>query len=1472
MHLLPESLVERLKTRQVVLVTGLTCAELGGLPGWVALFEKLAEWIEEEAAKQELLALVRGGQLATAAALLRDLVAPDALGEVLLDAYPPAAAVPEPIQAVAAAPWRGIIATGYDGLWAKALADQGEKPERLALAAHASTLEPGRGRFLVQLFGRPDVPDSLCLGPTEIVPKLVATGAADFIAGLYKKWSFVFLGFGPADPDLALLAGRLLGATASSTDHYLLTPGLSAWDARRARVELGLVPVAVEGSAPEVFAALAEACQLAGNKPAPEDVEAWLERLTAEPENEEAREMLEQGLVLLCEHKEWERFVAALVSKVELEPEPKEQAADLYEAGMVLDKELGAPERAFPVLMMALRLDPHDAEVLTDAKRVADAAKQSQEFLDELAEIEKETAGSPGADQLALDVARVLAEDPARQEEAIARFQGLVERQPENADALAGLEALLRKNERWEALGTLLTKAAQRDPGNPAIAAKLEEVFERTQQNTPLVELLTDRLAQQPGDQPTLAKLESLHQKKQDWAKLVALHRQALDRNPDDTDALAKLEEIYQQTQQWQELGALYETRLAKDSGDVAALEKIERLYRQTEQWKALADHLGRRADQKPTDEARPLRLERASLLLERLGDTEGALAIARAFLPDDVAAAEEIFGKCLEQDPRHPAPLLALAELARDKGDHLRAAKLLLDAAERTQNPLELGRLFCEAGVLHLDKLDDEARGVECLEGALASDPEQALAAEKLLAVHERREEWAKAEPLLDLLVRKTEDGPARGELYQRQAHCARQQGKLEKAAAALAAAVALDGRSLALARTLAELQAERGLWAEARAEYERAKGLTGDTTPAETRVALAKQLARCALETGDDGAAVAYHEEALVLETDKRATLDALVDLRTRRGEWPEVIARKRQLLELATADADRARLLEDIGDLLHEKQNDWAAAMAAYQEVLTLEPERRQVLYKTLEHHTQEKHWEDAIAALQRLAELTDEHAERARLNYTVAAILRDELKDTGKAVEQFGKVLDDQPLHPKAFEAIEKLLAEKKDWKELERAFRKQIKRLPAEAPAELKLRLWDGLADVALKQHDRESAVLTMEVAVKFDRENFARQEQLAKMYFDMGPSLADKAIAQHQYLLARQPERIDSYKALAALFFQAGAHDKMWCVAGAMTCLGKADPPLRTLYENFRPSQTPATAGRLTGELWRKVVHPDENPYLDAMFALLSPALAVTTAQPQKALGLDKHSRVDLSTDTWPYAAALRYVANTIESPVPEVFIKRDAAGTVNPANLKDKNTLTPALVVGIGFGQLGTQSEVVFDLAKRMMQLRPERFPRFALATLSALDVAIRAGLQLGGSPIGPGDHPEEVEKMVKHLESTVASPLRTELKGLAKRYVEACGTELDLGKWIVASDLTASRAALALCGDIVAASRVLAIEPTGLSPLPPRERLHDLLAYFVSDEHFAVRAALGMQVSITPPSEPGPRVRRMSHMQLKT
>jgi tetratricopeptide (TPR) repeat protein len=1476
MHPLPEALLERLKNRQAVLVTGLGCSALAGLPAWDALCERWTDQIGDDGNKKVVLDLLHAGQVGSATALCRELVPEKAIIEILRDTFPVATQVPPVLQALARAPWRGVITTAQDALWTSALTGVAELAERMVFAANAPALEKGRGRFLIQIFGRSDVPASLCLAPFEIAAKIVATGAASYLEALHKKWSFVFVGFGPGDPDLAMLAGRLLGASQSTLEHFFVAPELSPLDARRIKAEFGLVPVSLGGSLEDACKVLTQGCELAGDKPAVDEVEAWLERLTADPDDTEAKDTLDRGLAKLSENKEWERVVGALVGRAEHESDVSRQAADLYEAGMILDKELSAADRAYPVLMMALRLTPKNTSLLADTKRVAEAAGQSDEFLKELRELERESAEANESKPMALGVGRLLAEDPAQRDEAITSFQKVLKRDPSNPEALDTLDALLRAAERWQDLCQLYEETVEHDAANTVAVGKLVEMYERTGQTPQLIEFLQGRLARDPDDDSAYGKLETLYQQGQRWQPLGALYERMLGKNPGNADVQNKLEALYQKTQQWQPLGALYERRLAENPKRTETLDNMEELYRRSEQWRPLADLLERRAAEKDPAEARTARMERASILIDKVTDIDAALAVARAFLPADPVAAEEIFAKCVERDPSNPAALVALADLARKRGDYLRTAKFLLDAAERVQNPLELGRLYADAGTIHHDHVGDAAKAAELFERALAVDPEQTTAAQRLLGLREKREDWAGAEPLLDMLVRKADDGDktAKSDLFQRQARAARKLGKLDKAVATLGAATKLDGESVALARELGDLHFEREAWAEARVEIERARTLLGDGAPAAERAALWEKLAACAIHSDDREDALRCLKEALALEPEKRSTLEASIDLRTAQEDWKEVLALKRRLLPLVTNDDDTAGILEAIGDLQQEKLGDWTGAMESYLQALGLAPERRQILYKTLDYYTQEKQWPLAVAALEKLASLEGEPRARANLNYAAAAIHRDEAKDSAKAIEQFGKVLDDDPLYPKAFEAIEKLLAEGKELKELERAYRKQIKRLPQDVPAEVKLRLWDALADVALKQHDRESAALTMEVAVSFDRDNFARQERLAKMYFSMGPSAADKAIAQHQYLLSKQPDRVDSYKTLAALFFQVGAHDKMWCVAGAMTCLGKADPPLRALYENLQPSQMLSASGKLNEELWRRILHPTENNYLGSLFALLSPAIAMITAQPHKVMGLDRRTRVDVAGNSWSYAATLRYVANAIETPLPEVFVKKDMPGTVNLANLKEKHALTPALVIGHGFAELSSPSQVIFDLTKRMVLLRPERFPRFALGTTSALDVAVRAGLKLGGSPIGPGDHGREVDKMAKKLDGLLAAPLRTELKALAKRYVDACGDKVDIPGWIVASDLTASRAALVLCGDIVAAAQVLAIEPSGQSPLTVQDRIKDLLSFFISEDHFAVRAALGMQVNLAPPdddpTDPQPK-RRISPVQIK-
>jgi len=1481
MHALPDALVERLRNRQAILVAGAGCSELADLPGWAALGQRFLEWVAAEEDKATLADLLQKGRMTSALALVHELFPERLLADVLVDACGRGVQVPDVIKTVAHAPWRGLIATTFDALWATALADDAEVASRTAFAANASSLEHGHGRFLLQIFGRTDVPASLCLAPAEIPAKIGATGAAAFVASLYRKWSFVFVGYRPDDPDLTLLVHRVLGATETRVSHFLLAPQLSDSDAHLVRAELGLVPVSLDATLEETLAVLATICAQPGRKPSDDEPEAWLELFVADPGDREAHHGLERALAHLGERKEWERMVGIMVGRAEVIHEPAAQAAALREVALLLEHDMDATDRAYPVMMTALRLQPRDADLLADAKRLAEKAGQWDDFAREVAQLEHEGADAADSTQIALGVARVCARDTARVDEAIAAFQKVLNRDPQNPEALAELENLYRQAERWDPLRAFYEKMLAREPNNNAAFAKLEELLRRTEQWAPLTSLLEKELARNPADPAALAKLEELYRKTDQTKALTDLLRKALARNPTDGAIFGKLEQLYRSTEQWKPLIEMLEALTARDPANGEALAKLEELYRKTERWTLLCDLLEMRAQRKADAElARGLRMERASLLLDKLKDVESALVVAQGFASEDPAAAEALYLRALDSDPDNSVALAALAVLCRHKGEFERAAKFALEGADKTKNPMEKGRLLAQAGILALDHLEDPDGGLDLLARALDADPEQVSAAERLAKLREARQEWQPLEPVLDMLLRRAPatDDAARADLHERVARCAKQLGKLDKAMANFEAAAKLSPNSLPLARASADLYFEREAWADARAAYQWVYSLGLTSLAAPERAAVCVRLATCAERLSDSDGVLRFREEAATLEPHERTHLDALVALRAGRQEWREVVDLRRKRLALVSDEEERAQLWDELGDILRDKLDDSAAAVSCYTKALAVQPERRQTLYKMLDYYSLNKQWSKAVETLEKVSELETEPTIRARGRYTLAAIYRDEMKDNTKAVEVFTQVLEDDPMFVRAFDAIERLLSDGRHWKDLARAYRRQLRRLPAEAPIEIKLRLWDALAAVAIKHlKNRESAILALEVAAKLDRDNFTRQEQLAKMYQEAGPSAVGKAIAQHQMLIGKKPDRVASYQALAPLFYQTGAHDRMWCVAAALVYLGHADAPLASFYESYRPSQLPNAAGKMNEELWRKILHPAEDPYIGALLGLLAPAIAMSSASPHKAIGVDRGARVDVSGPAWPHAAALRYVANSIEANLPDVFLKKDAPGTVSIVNLKEKNTLTPALVVGPGFEQWTRQSEVIFDLAKRMVLMRSDRFPRFCLGTPALLEIAVRAGLQLGGSPIGNGPHGDEVDKMAKGLDPLLSPPLRAELKVVARKFVEARGDKLDLLGWIVASDLTAGRAALALCGDLGAAARVLAAEPSGQSPLPVRERINDLLAFSVSEDHFAVRAALGLHVNLTPPSPPeagslATARRRMSHVQIKS
>src|SRR5262249_38837676 len=148
------------------------------------------------------------------------------------------------------------------------------------------------------------------------------------------------------------------------------------------------------------------------------------------------------------------------------------------------------------------------------------------------------------------------------------------------------------------------------------------------------------------------------------------------------------------------------------------------------------------------------------------------------------------------------------------------------------------------------------------------------------------------------------------------------------------------------------------------------------------------------------------------------------------------------------------------------------------------------------------------------------------------------------------------------------------------------YRRMIKRLPPEGLNDIRLRLWSNLGAIALgKLNNREVAMAALEVAKTLDKGNVARREQLAELYLEAGPDFAEKAIAEQQWLIPKQPDRLAAYQVLRKLYNQTQQFDKMWCLCAALRFLKRAEPDEVEFYEKLRPSKFVPAKRKLTEEI-----------------------------------------------------------------------------------------------------------------------------------------------------------------------------------------------------------------------------------------------------------------------------------------------
>ncbi len=1138
---------------------------------------------------------------------------------------------------------------------------------------------------------------------------------------------------------------------------------------------------------------------------------------------------------------QWQQLAQMLGRMSEIVQAPHERASVFVDMGELCETHLGMPEQAPTYFRQALDADKTHLGAIGNLERLFTQAESWNELLKILRlKVAALKDPEPRVDAQ-LQVAELLELRFEQADEAIAEYNAILETDPNELRALKGLERLHAQREDWQPLHDVLVRQydlvsteKERVSILVRLASMLEEEFIKPEQ---AADRLEQALQIDPNNETALRGLERLYRRMQRWPDLIGAYERHIEASPDRSvkvECFAAIGEVYSgELRDVDRAIDSYLNLLAIQEDNVKALDALTRLYEKREDYGQAIDMMNQLARlQTDPNQVVDMRYRMGRILDEHLADRDGAI---------------DSYRRALEGNPGHLPTLAAMRTIQLDMGDWLAAARTLEQETQYNQNPRQTSELLVTLGRLYDERLDEHERAVECYEAAYRQDSENEDAAIPLSDEYVKQERWEEAFPILDMLVK----GMGKRESHEQHrlsltlGEVALKLGNAEDAIKALLKAYQLDQHHLPTLMRLAEAYYAAKDWDKAFKYYQMLLVHHRDSLGRDETTDVFYRLGVVKREQGDRRKALNMFDKALEEDPHHRKTLEAMVGIYEAASDWEQVIHYKKQVLEVAEIE-ERFEMLQEIGDLWAEKAKNSQKAIESYAEAADLQPGNHRLLHKLLMLYQATKQWDEAIGIIQQISDLDERDSAKSKYAYTVAVILRDEIKDVDRSIAKFNEALDLDHSQLKAFEAINKVLTQKKDWKQLERAFRKMLHRITGQGNLDLEYNLWHNLGVIyrdRLKQYENAVAAFAT-VTDRIRPDSTVDHQILAELHTLIGGDNIANAIAEHQWLIRQDPYRVESYQKLYKLYFDARAYDKAWCLAATLNFLKKADGEQQQFYADNRPNGPIRPTNRLNDERWLKdLAHPEQDLLASKIFEQLWGAVLSLRHQTDKAAGLSPKYEVNPADSTVTFARTFGFVANVLGLPCPRLFLRTDVPGGLTAVPAWPLASLSGATLLS------GYQpNDLMFVVGRHLADYRPEHYIRTMLRSNTELKTVLMAGLRLAG--VIPQADPA-AEQAAQQLAGKIQPAQVDALRRLGKRFVEA-GARTDIKRWLQAVELTSCRAGFLVCNDLDTAARMVTQLPAAAIDVPPKEKVKELVLFSVSEEYFRLREHLGIRIPL--------------------
>jgi hypothetical protein len=331
-----------------------------------------------------------------------------------------------------------------------------------------------------------------------------------------------------------------------------------------------------------------------------------------------------------------------------------------------------------------------------------------------------------------------------------------------------------------------------------------------------------------------------------------------------------------------------------------------------------------------------------------------------------------------------------------------------------------------------------------------------------------------------------------------------------------------------------------------------------------------------------------------------------------------------------------------------------------------------------------------------------------------------------------------------------------------------------------------------------------------------------------------------------QRRLRHDPRDESALHSLYRVYDKKKDEDGKWCVAHALVYLNQASPDERAHYTKFRETALVKPKSALTADAWsRLLLHPDEEPLVGEIFAVVAPAVLVgrlsALRRDKQLQKLDAEKHQDPAVSTIQAVRCFAWAAAILGMHPPALFVYPDYDGTVE---------LVPAMppATKIGGKSLSGRSaaELAFIAGKHLAQHRAQEFMRALIPGIADLEDIFLAALSIGNPGIPMNERAKQiVVPIAKAIEPILEPNAIDALRGHFLRFVEE-GGRTNLQRWASGVDRTAQRAGLLLANDLKAAQNVFDLEDKAHT----QERMDDLLAFMSSDRYGKLRKQIGIAV----------------------